>query len=774
MSTALVRTDKHFSAVVEGDRMLPAESVGMADPMEKDPQDNDRTYEDTLITLSRESFYSSKTWWDSSMRAQIERNLRAFNNRHPPGSKYYTEQYRKKSKIFRPKTRTAIRKAAAAVAKAFFSSSDVLHCSPVNDADENQILAAEIHMALANLRLDQKQTYWYQTVIGAATDADSTGCCITKQEWRFVTKKTQFKETYMDQTGMEHSQTVEEEEPLEDRPVITNVPIENLRFDPACDWRDPVNTSPYVIEMVPMYIDAIQELQQRLNPVTGKPYYKPVVKGMLAASIHQDWDSVRKAREGERIDKYDNDTMVRAHQSVWVHKHIMRIGGEDYCWDTIGSEILLSDVQPLKDVYLTGNRPYVMGYTNIEPHKIYPAGKPELIDGLQEETNDVANLRLDNVKLALNKRYYAKRGAGIDIRSLVRNVAGSVTMMNNPKTDVEVQETRDVTGSSYEEQDRLNVDIDDILGDFNAGSVQSNRKLNESVGGMEMMGAGASMMTEFDIRTFSETWYEPVLRQIVELEAVYETDEAVLIVAANRAGLKDIQQALDVITQPIRVKVNVGFDATNPEKRVQRLALGMNAVREFVPQLAEKVDGAEVVKEIFGALGYADGVRFYPSLSDDEQDPKIAELEATVQQLMQVIESKKAEKQVEMQGKLAQTNMTIQGMLAKEQMAIEAKMALSQNDGNLKAAIEQMKDRLSQIDKAIQVELSKIKREELFLQRRALSHEIQESDRNYQLEMRGGDAPAESGAVNLPGEDKAGVITRDRYGMIPSMTETVQ
>ena len=431
-------------------------------------------------------------------------------------------------------------------------------------------------------------------------------------------------------------------------------------------------------------------------------------------------------------------------------------------------------MQPIEDVYLTGNRPYVMGYTNIEPHKIYPAGKPELIDGLQEETNDVANLRLDNVKLALNKRYFAKRGAGIDIRSLIRNVAGSVTMMGNPGTDVKVNETRDVTGSSYEEQDRLNVDIDDILGDFNSGSVQSNNSLNKTVGGMEMMGAGASMITEFDIRSFSETWYEPVLRQIVELEAAYETDEAVLHVAANRAGLEDIQQALDVITQPIRVKVNVGFDATNPEKRVQRLAFGMNAIREFAPQLSEKVDGAELVKEVFGALGYADGVRFYPSLGDKEQDPKIAELESTVQQLMQVIESKQAEKQVEMQGKMELENMKIQGALAKEQMAIEAKMALANNDGNLKAAIEQMKDRLQQIDGMVKVELSKIKREELYLQREALSHEIQEADRNYQLALQDKTPPAESGAVNLPGEDKAGIITRDRYGMIPSMTETIQ
>ena len=763
---ALARTDKHFSAVVEGDRPLPGEE-------EKLPDGENRQAEDSMITLSREAYYSSKTWWDSSIRKQIERNLRAFNNRHPSGSKYHTEQYRKKSKIFRPKTRTAIRKSSAAIAKAFFSSSDVVHCSPVNDADRGQAIAAEVHMALVNFRLDQKQTHWFQTVIGAATDADTTGVCITKQDWRFVTRKTQYQETYLDQTGGEHQQMVEEEEPLEDRPQITNIPIENLRFDPACDWRDPINSTPYLIELVPMYVDAIQELQQRVNPVTGKPYYKMVADGMLAAAIHQDWDSVRKAREGDRIDKYDNDTMVRAHQSVWVHKHIMRIGGQDYCWDTIGSEIMLSDMLPIEEVYLTGNRPYVMGYTNLEPHKIYPAGKPELIDGLQEETNDVANLRLDNVKLALNKRYFAKRGAGIDIRSLVRNVAGSVTMMGNPATDVKIQETRDVTSSSYEEQDRLNVDIDDILGDFNAGSVQSNRSLNETVGGMEMMGQSANSLTEFDIRTFSETWYEPVLRQIVELEAAYETDEAVLHVASHLAGLDSIDQIMEVITKPIRVKVNVGFDATNPERRIQRLGIGMQAVATFAPQLAEKVDGSELVKEVFGALGYADGVRFYPSLNDDEQDPRIGQLEEQVQQLVQIIESKQAEKQAEMQGKMELENMKQQGMLAKEQMQIEAKMMLANADGQLKGAIEAMKNRLEEISKMVQVEESRIKRQELFLQREALSHEIQEADRRYQMEKQG-KTLEEGGAMNLPGEDKAGVITRDRYGLVPSMAEGSQ
>lgn len=97
-------------------------------------------------------------------------------------------------------------------------------------------------------------------------------------------------------------------------------------------------------------------------------------------------------------------------------------------------------------------------------------------------------------------------------------------------------------------------------------------------------------------------------------------------------------------------------------------------------------------------------------------------------------------------------------------------MILANNEGNLKGALAQMQDRLDQIDRMISVELSRIKRQELFLQREALSHEIQEADRRFMLEQRG-QSLEEGGAANLPGEDKAGVITRDRYGMIPSMAE---
>ena len=767
----LIKQDKHHTPPAEGDRpaVYPRKDQtaqqGYTDEgSAREEQDlyQPSEYEDTLITLSRDAYESSKTWFDSSVREQLERNLRAFNNQHPPGSKYHTEQYRKKSKIYRPKTRSFIRKQQAAAAVAFFATNDVLHCSAINDKDQIQRAAAELHMALANFRLEQREMYWFLTVIGAVTDAATNGVVCSRQEWKFREREDLIEEVY-DVHGAEVSQYVREAVILEDRPDCTLVPVENIRFDPAADWRDPVNTSPYIIEQVPTYIDTIQEKQRQINPMTGQPYYRPMPPGMLAAAIHQDWDSVRKAREGDRLDKYDNDTQVRAHQSVWTHRHIMRINGRDYYWETLGTEILLHDLIPIEQKYLTGKRPYVWGNCNVEPHKHYPAGTPELIDGLQEETNDIANLRLDNVKLALNKRYYAKRGAGIDIRSLVRNVSGSVTMMNNPDSDVKTVETRDVTGSSYQEQDRLNMDMDDILGDFNSGTVQANRKLNETVGGMEMMGNESNQLKEFSIRTFAETWYEPVCRQIIELEAAHETDSTVLLVGAQRAGMKSVEEALQVIASPVRVKVNVGFDATNPARRIGKLKMGMDTIAAFAPDLIQEMDRGEFVAEIMGALGYRDGVRFFPSLGDDEEDPRIAQLMKVIQELQQVINTK----QVEQQGKIQVAQITQEGATIRERMKLEANMILQQSKDNMEWGIVMLKNRLEELDRMIKIEDNDIKRREYYLQREALSHEIQEANRRYEMERIGQDVP-EGGAYNLPGNDKAGVITRDNYDMIPN------
>jgi hypothetical protein len=95
-------------------------------------------------------------------------------------------------------------------------------------------------------------------------------------------------------------------------------------------------------------------------------------------------------------------------------------------------------------------------------------------------------------------------------------------------------EWNDVTASSYQEQDRLNVDFDELTGNFSSSSVMTNRKLNETVGGMQPAVWWANQLTEYLIRTLVETWVEPVLRQLVKLEQAYETDMTVLGWLARR------------------------------------------------------------------------------------------------------------------------------------------------------------------------------------------------------------------------------------------------
>jgi hypothetical protein len=176
-----------------------------------------------------------------------------------------------------------------------------------------------------------------------------------------------------------------------------------------------------------------------------------------------------------------------------------------------------------------------MGIAIIETHKIYPAGYPELGREVQKEINETTNSRQDNVRLVINKRFKVKRGRQVDLKSLVRNVAGSVTLVNE-MDDVEPFEFNDVTGSSFQEQDRLSAEMDELLGNFGNSSVMNNRKLNETVGGMAMMNQGANQLTEYTLRTFTETWTEPVLAQTLELEKAFETDELVMKLVGRRSA----------------------------------------------------------------------------------------------------------------------------------------------------------------------------------------------------------------------------------------------
>jgi hypothetical protein len=489
--------------------------------------------EEQLIETAKTIYRASTDYIDSNITTQWETNLAHFNGEHGPATKFRQKNY-KRSRVFRPKTRSMTKASEAALTTAMFSTLDVLDMQPEDPTNPIQVASAAINKEMLQYRLDRK-VKWYQTVVGAFQSTQVYGLCISMQRWDYhvdtdVVPATNEDGSYIvDDDGS--LMGYETEKVRKDDLCIDLIAPENFRFDPMCDWRDPCGTSPYLIYMMPIYaIDALEKMEQR-DGKTGQPAWKKYALGDLLATRRKWYDRTRQAREGrERIDPAD-DQASSAYSTLWAHMNIVNVNGDDMMFWTMGTELLLTDPVPLTEAFphlREGERPFTVGFSTIEAFRNYPAGDVEQASGLQTEINLVANQRLDNVKLVLNKRYYVKRGAQVDLDALIRNVPGGGVMMNNPQEDVNTVDTRDVTGSSYQEQDRLSVELDELVGAFSQTSVQSNKNLNETVGGMEAMQSGAGAVRDYGLRIFFETWVEPTLRQMVRCEQYYETDATIM------------------------------------------------------------------------------------------------------------------------------------------------------------------------------------------------------------------------------------------------------
>jgi hypothetical protein len=607
---------------------------------------------------AQQLYTSSTDYIDSVVRGQWERNLYNFNGKHL--------QRDKRKPIFRPKIRASVRAYEAALASALFTNNDLISVQGVNPNNKIQEVSAELNQALMQHRLE-KTIPWFQTVLGAFQDTQKHGICVSKTYWKSEIKdETGFMPVldeegqYMldEEGGVLGEEVLVNQEIVADEPVIDLLPPENFRFDPNADWRDPVKSSPYLIEMIPMFVGDVLARMEVIDPKTGHPEWHQYDKATLLTAIDETKNqSVRTARNANNRDPQgigtSNDFDV-----VWVHFNIIRENNEDIAYYTLGTQLLLSDPLPLKDYFKHGRSAYQIGTSNIESHKTYPAAACELGENLQDEINTLANQRIENVKLVLNKRYFIRRQGNVDLGALMRNVPGGGVMVENPSDDVRVIETPDVTGSSYAEQDRLNMDMDEIMGTFSPSTVQSNRQLNETVGGMNLMSNGANAIQELTLRVFIETWVEPVLRTLVKLEQMYETDDVILALAQEKAGIQEqIRQELRdpelldrLIQQDLTVTVNVGMGNTSPEQKLQRLMLAVNTTANM-PEAAAKTDWEEVTKEVYAYAGFGDGGRFLLT------EEKIAERQQGQPQIPPEIQAK----QMEMQHKMQVEQMKEQG-----------------------------------------------------------------------------------------------------------------
>jgi len=625
------------------------------------------------LRMARNAYESSESWLQVNQRAIWSRNFAHYRSEHAPDSPVLADANKHRAKHFWPKTRTLVRDIQAAAAEAYFTSADVVSLEAENSDDGRQVEAASLVRELTNYRLTHTIP-WYLIVLGGIQEAAVMGTVVSHQSWKYREEIIVHGQEQDPLTGDVYE--LYETRVLEDKPDVRVVPAENIRISPAADWLDPANSSPYLIELMPMYLcDVMSRIREGESLKTGEPSWKAIGEGMLMSAGNRDnLDATRRSRSGNRrLDPKSN--MMEANPEfriVWVHRNIIRHNGKDWLYYTAGTHSLLSDPVLLADVipWADGSRDYVFGKLEVETDRPYPSGPVEIMGGLQKAFNELNNQRYDNVRQVLNRRYLYRAGQQVDIRALGRNVPGGLIGISAPgplDSHVSPLPVQDVTSSSFQEQDRLALAMDDLTGSTTVSTVNSNRRLHETATGMSLMAETGNRIRAMELRTFTETWMEPVIRQIVQLEAAYETDKTALTVAAKKANVLRILP--EYFNYKFAVSINVGMGFTTPTQRVQRIQGAVATVVGLVPDAALAINGREIAKEVFGAAGYDNGQRFF-DFAKAEQQKQNPDADPALQiQQMQLEQKAEIER-----GKLELANAKLQLEQQKQEME-NAKLA---------------------------------------------------------------------------------------------------
>lgn len=690
------------------------EPVDTAEPEEGD-EDEPLFDETELLAFLADARRRSRTYQQNVVMGMWEQAEAAYRSEHGPRSKYQRDQYKNRARYFKPKTRAAVRKNLTATANALFASADVISCEAINDSDQKSRANAALIKELLNARLNNKTLRaglpWFQLVIGARQTAQISGVVCSKQEWTYRTvERTEivdeerpmidaFGQPMIDaETGEPIVEIVEVEQVTIDveidKPTVSLFPSEMVLIDPETDWINPAQASPTLIVIHPMHVDSVRSMMA--DKGKSSIPWREVDDVTLKSALYSESElmGLKTAREGNAASADLSKARMggMGHEIVEVRENFFRKNGVDYqCW-TLKATFMLSDPQPTREAYPAhrGIRPYVIGTDTLEAHVLYPESHVSSWRQSQDEINDFSNIRMDANRQSVYPVAKVKAGRGVDYKAVQRRDQQGIILVREQDDVIFDRPTANASGVDREVQ-LLSNDFDELAGIFSQNSVQSNRQIGDTVGGMQMISANANATSEFDLRCFIETWLEMVLSQLVMLEQYYEDDETLLAVAGTRAQLFEkfgIDEITDeLLESQIQLSVSGGIGGSDPMQKLIKFKGTMDIAGPFLAQAIQsgkaEINFEEILGEIFSQAGYKNGAARFITMKQEGAEPpippeKVQELMGMLQQLKAENDKLKTDKSAQMQADLAKTQMQQDGET--QRIAIQASADLSLQD----------------------------------------------------------------------------------------------
>jgi len=520
---------------------------------------------------------SSEKYMESHLHGQWKKNRNMFKLIHENQALMTDPRYRHRSKLYIPKARNAVMRKLAAFLSTYFSNPDVVSVKPRRKRDPVMAQAAALLHSCMNYRLKNTMNFFLNTLF-AWLDIMQYGRGAVCMGWDYQEETTKRKETLplKDEDGIPEDiieQTVETVKVLKDEPTLRHVPLWNLFLAPTADPIDPVNSSPCLVERIPVFTyDAVKKFK-------GSEWNAPKdvdleEKGKLDEFLEgYAWkpSSIEDEIYGEDKDGFTKNALW---QQIEVWKCFVNVDGEDVYFLSLRGEHMLTEPERVEDKWPCRGRPYILGGIIPDSGLVYWPSFLEIVEGLQREMNAIRNQRRDNVTLALNKKLLVRRNTGIDTNSLLYSRPGA-PILGDDIGEMAVRELRyeDVTSSSYKEQQINEQAFEEATGitPYNMGTQRPG--MNPTATGVSILTEEANTVNAMELRIINETFMVPMLRMHAQFEQAFESEEIMRYVADEEGIDFDSVWTDEAIEGEYHIEVDAGIGATSRELRLRNLGM---------------------------------------------------------------------------------------------------------------------------------------------------------------------------------------------------------
>lgn len=183
-------------------------------------------------------------------------------------------------------------------------------------------------------------------------------------------------------------------------------------------------------------------------------------------------------------------------------------------------------IREIENPYFDGELPIIYGVDYPYPGELYGMGEIEPIDRIQRAINAVLNQRLDNVQLTLRTMWKVRKGAGIDLHTLI-SAPGNI-IQTEDMAALEPIQIPDVTGSTFvNTMNYLTSALQNGSGitDYTTGVNTADNTVNSTATGVRLIQQEANAQFKLKIQLFNHMVIAEIANKWKDLRIQYTTEE---------------------------------------------------------------------------------------------------------------------------------------------------------------------------------------------------------------------------------------------------------